>query len=129
MGDKFALGQWVMVKAQVITARQQSNNPREYNGKGDYFYLDPHEWNAVYIPNCPPIRTCLLRRELTKPLRMLVIGKTYRATGEFKISLNWEEPGYLKEDKRHSVYMLRNELRWSEPFLALAEDMEIVDDR
>ncbi len=142
--DTFTFGQWVMVKAHVITARKYypSGRWREptYYMQGRrkwHFYPNLEGWVEIHTPagnvgNSDSTTVCLFRRELAAPLRMLVVGKTYRATGYYDPGQtrsygddDYKEP-YLSEDKRHPVYLLRSGLRWQIPTMALAEDMEAI---
>ena len=143
--ETFVLGQWVVVKAHVITVRKYSSKAGE-EAKSIYwmqgrrkwrFYPDCDGWIETHTPEGKnsSVKVCLFRRELATPIRMLVVGKTYRATGyydpghpgSYARDKDYEEP-YLSEDMRHTVYLLRKDLRWQAPTLALARDMEIIED-
>ncbi len=131
----FAFGQWVTVKAEVVTARKYQ--PQERWGETAVSYgtqgrrkgfLCPDDWLVVHAPEAEygaAAKVCLLRRELAAPLRMLVVGKTCRATGNYYPGGQDEAP-VLVEDKRHAVYLLRRGLRWATPMMALADDMEVA---
>jgi hypothetical protein len=140
--EQFTLGQWVSVKAEVVTAR-------EYKKKiGDREYVDWEakggrdicsDFRVIHRPslNLIGVKTCLLRRELSEPRRMMVVGKTYRATGVYWPGISYDpswrdttdgDTPYLEEDKRHPVYMLRDTLRWGPCTLAVAEDMDAVNE-
>lgn len=137
----FTLGQWVSVRAEVVTAREEmskwgSGTPYYRNqAKGDRNRM-LHNFTVVHRPaiESSSIKVCLMRREYPSPQRMLVVGKTYRATGIYlrgysPLSIYEEsEPPMLNEDKRHTVYVLRDKLRWGRFTLALAEDMEAIDE-
>ena len=131
--ENFKLGQWVKVNAAVVVAyvhpprvEWKETEPR-YSVRGGE--LNPYQWTIVHVPpRGGDVKRCLLRRELPA-LRMMIVGKTRRATGYYNASGrgyedSYSEPPSLSTDKFHAVYLLRSELRWSEPVMALAEDIE-----
>jgi hypothetical protein len=126
---QFELGQWVVVKAQVITARRYKTGMSRDNfyAQGKRWYpLCPDDWTVIHEPeNTDCTQICLLRRELP-PKQMMVVGRTWRCTGYYFWSGSSEDAPFMIEDKRHTVYMLRSGLQWTEPVLALAEDMRVL---
>ena len=131
------LGQWVLVLAEVVTAREQ----KRAHSLVSYYHQGPRKWpislkdegwSVAHRPECSGDRVVLLWREVSPPCRMMVIGRTWRATGQYVEGSGGNDdyrPPYLQVDKRHPVLLLRDRLRWQTPLMALERDVVELPDR
>ena len=116
MSETFELGQWVRVKAEVVTD-----------------YGERHSWKIIAEPECPSLGQWLgamkrlFRRELAPPIVGRLIGRTKRYTG----IRTWEgeDVGCIFEPHScHVVYLIAQQLQWRKPIQALEQDIEVLGD-
>jgi len=103
-------GDIVLVKAQVVTS---------YKPRPDLQLLHEPSWGNW--------KKKLYRLEYTHPRIGMVVGKSYRATGNHDDDISGMP--YLAEDKRHPVIMIipTRDDRWFNPYPCLEEDLEHVE--
>jgi hypothetical protein len=138
------LGQWVLVLAEVVTAREYQDIFHGKSGEKVYYtqgrykkrLFDEDCWEVIHRPMDPaPMsgeNVCLMRRTFGMPRSMMVIGRTWRATGQYVEGSGGNDdyrPPYLQVDKRHPVLLLRDRLRWQTPLMALERDVVELPDR
>ena len=113
----FELGQQVTVSAYVFTKFLHDWDTRWTKGL-------PDDSEMVHQPD-PGIgySKVLIKQRFQKPVSGIIVGYTWRATG--KVHGEWED-AYLQEDKRHKVWLIASNLRYTKPIVALVADITEV---
>lgn len=114
MSGKLELkGQILLAKAKVVASAQPIAN------LGVEVIHDP--------PNKHYRKRKLYRIPFQDPVQVLVVGKTYRATGEVQGGFGYDDAAYLVEDKRHPVWAVvpfsEKAQRYYKPFVVLEDDL------
>jgi hypothetical protein len=92
-------------------------------------YEDKH-WKAVILhrPDTSGMRKSLYLIPFPSPIKVILLGKSYLATGQLEAGYEYE-PGYLLEDKRHVLWRVEvydeKDNRYYEPFYAREEDLSV----
>jgi len=125
-------GDIVRVKAKIFTVRrdpQQYVNTRNFIAPVKEFDF---AFSVLHVPNHSHNNwyyiKSLVREEF--PIQTflgLLLGTTYIATGLYNPG-SYDEPGYLKEDKRHVCWKVEplQQERYLRPVLCLEDDLEMV---
>jgi len=79
----------------------------------------------IHRPKMDGITRNLWRVQYTKAWEGIITGYSFRNTGRVLGGTDYEDPGYLYEDKRHKVIMVQPLYtnRWLKPIACLAEDI------
>jgi len=126
---KFKKGDTVGVVADAFT-QYMSVDGKAFPGQNNIHIV--HRPEKTYSSTVK----CLFRREFESPQRGMVIGYKRKATGYYYgggLDASWdryyEEPPSLDQDKRHLLVVVESldGDYFSEPWLCLEDDLELVD--